>query len=321
MKKKGLLSSEKPLSAESIVDKFKKLQQKVFSNNEPKEALVEFVQFYAKNSLPLLFDATNLHNDLEELCWSNSCYTFWDDLIVSERYRSLLEIDDRHASYQLKPQSSLPSYLLIKGFFYYYRYSQLQANLRDPDHKNARRYLMKALSCYNFQAFCEYVYEIIRSIEEAIRLQQEKDLSVYLKCENNLHAIGTQYGAAGYIMLSNFYLALSMYYGKVEKNGQLFFKYLYDAYDAVIHAEIFEKYYYNDSYNALQGNKPASLLPRPFESVYLMKIHIKNTLTYSRGNMDKIWQVKREATKHAEKICSTLYREEYFTNESALAND
>lgn len=310
--------NKKELSLNSIVEKFRDLHQRVSANKQSYEFLIDFVQFYAIQSLALFLEATGLNDDLETLCCDDRLSSFWDNLITSEKYLSLLELNDERASYQLKPQSSLLSYFLIKGVFYYSKHLESLNGHTASGQSTVRRYLMKALSSYNFHAFCDYINEIIVVVDRALAEDKKIDLSESIKFSGNLYIIGRQFGAAGFLMLANLNLSLFKYFGQVEKSGRLFYKYLYEAYFAVLLAARLEKYYLNDSYNALHGNKLSSLLNASFDSILAMKDYIKNTIVHNKGNSTRIANIETEALELYKKWVSSHYQEEYFTRESLL---
>lgn len=314
MNKKGLLHN-------SIIEKFRDLHQRVLAKTLSNDVLIDFVQFYALQSLPLFLEATSLDEDLETLCSNDLLSGFWDALITSEDYLSLLELDVRRVCYQLKPQSSLLSYFLIKGVFYYSKHLESLNADTTSGVSASRRYLMKALSSYNFQAFCDYLNEIIVLVDRALAEDKKIDLSKYIKFEKNLFIIGNQYGAAGYLMLSNLYLSLFKYFGQVEKSGKLFFKNLYDAYYAILLAEMLGKYYLSDSFNALHGNRVESLLQNSFDSISSMKDYIKNTIVQNNGNPTRMTNSETDALNHYKIWVRSHYQEEYFVRESMLCSE
>lgn len=305
MKNKGLFQN-------AIVEKFKAL---------PADDQLDFVKFYAAQALPLLFEATQLCNDLEDLCVSDALCEFWDSFVVTEKYRAQLELRGRCEELKLKPQSSIPSYFLIKGLYFYNKHLQMPLENRGFDQLISRSFFMNALSNYSFQAFFDYVNELINFIDRAVSENNKIDLSKYLRVQNKIHTLGKHYGAAGYIVLANLYHSLFIYFADVEKKGKLFFDYLYDAYNATIHAEILAKYYLSDSFNALQGNPFNSLLRNPFPTIRSMKEYMKLTLCDNNANYERTANVKIIAIEHSNKLIQANYQVEYFTNESTLRND
>ncbi|MBX9586954.1 MAG: DUF5630 domain-containing protein [Gammaproteobacteria bacterium] len=313
--------NKKGLSHNSIVEKFRDLHQRVLAKKQSNDVLIDFVQYYAVQSLPMFLEATSLEADLETLCCDDTLSSFWDTLITSEDYLSLLELDGQLACYQLKPQSSLLSYFLIKGVFYYSKHLELQRVQTTSGQATSKLYLMKALSSYNFHAFCDYLNEIIVLADRALAEDKKVDLSEYNKFSGNLYIIGRQFGAAGFLMLANLNLPLFKYFGQVEKSGRLFYKYLYEAYFAILLAERLGKYYLNDSFNALHGNQLASLLNESFDSILTMKDYIKNTIVHNKGNSTRIASIETEALELYKKWVRSHYQEEYFTRESLLCLD
>lgn len=321
MNNKGLFHDEKRLSVDVIVEKFRALQKKQLTHDLSGEFLREFVQFYAATALPVLFEATRINADLEELCVSDALCDFWDGFIHSEKYRAQMELPDRCAELRLQPQSSIPSYFLIKGLFYFYKYKEIHLDARDLDQLMSNPIFKESIACYSFQAFFDYTNMLINILERASHDDQKIDVSQYRKYEKKIHQLGMLYGGAGYIILANLYHSLFIYFGQVEKDGTLFYSFLYKAYDAIIHAELLSKYYLNDSFNALQGEQISSLLRNQFLSISSMKDFIKNTLLANNADFYRRANVKSSAIVHSNKLIQSNYQAENFSKESMLCSD
>ena len=266
---KGFWSANEYVSSQLIVHKFRKLQAEVNNKTRPDDILVSFLQECANRDLLLFLEAIPNDLQLASLCGSTTMSDFWDGMLKSPVVGDMLtRICHASPTFDcLGPQSSVSSYYLIQGAFYYGLALLAKSQQKKQNTVRELHYLDLAMQYGNFQALVARAHYLNLQLNVLIRDQQPLDPDFVLQTLTKLNMTADKYGAAGFLVVAKVFLRLSKYYGQALEDSKKYYYYFFAAYTCYLKAMMLSTMHTDDVHNALLGHSLESLLPVEFLSI------------------------------------------------------
>ena len=304
-------------SAWLILHAFDRLAKTV-NNSSANDSQRRFIQFYATHNLAAFLEASENNAHLQQLAESEQLRFFWDALLSAPAVKQLIPSKDITPDFvQLRPQSSLSSYFLIKGWYCTRIAFAPRQHSGDGYPHRVNHFLSLALRYQAFPALVCRVNQFCQQLRAAVHSLQVIDLASINEALPSLIAVADKYGGAGLLVLARLNVGLAEYYSQVTNDAHAHYSELITGYQRFLTAnKLFERES-NDCHNALLGKLPARLLPNNFTSV-AESIEFYKTRLLNAGLNEKALSVIYHRAMHAASVYASRYYIEEVMDSSAL---
>lgn len=318
MFEKGFWSSPLYRSSFHIYHWFRKLLEKVSKKEKSHEDLLEYIRYHARENLFFFLEAIPNDANLNALCNSLEMCEFWDDLLNSTAVTDLIRKFFHNKFEHFRPQTTISSYQLIRGFYYIYL-AQLTRN-RERVHRSSRelRYLDSALSHHNFIALRCIANDIEQLLINAIQRTERIDLHPIIDRIATLSESALKHGAAGLLVMATLNFYFSQFYAHVTEDKKNYFKYAFKEYSYYITARELLKYCSYDVDNALLG-KPLKILLLPeFQTLESAISTCKTALRECQVPESYLSMIETKAIKNASNYARSHYLEQSLSTQCVI---
>ncbi len=319
MLEKGFRLDDESLSSFHINRIFQRLYKEVQQGVKRRSVLFEFIQDCAMRNLLIFLEACFNDPLLDEMSSDNILNDFWDNMLRQHSVKKLVKVcNPANSDDQLRPQSSLSSYYLIMGYYYFRKAAIAKSARSQPNPSLEVKYLDLAIKYGNFRAFVVLSGRLLRQLSEAFSSNQILDQEVLSQRIFQFSDVANKYGAVALLVMAKVYLFLSKYCWEVLEDNELYFQYYFSSYSQLVQAQVLSKMMTDDVRNALRGSDLRSFYPHPADSIELVVKDYRDSLLASGIDVAVLAMVENDAIARANWYSVRFYWEEKLSIESSV---